>query len=74
MTIAGVGTVRVAGGKLMRVGAGPGRLGAELEGINGNVGGADGSVEGVAVDGVAEVWVAALVPRLRVFITAGAVS
>ena len=58
MTIAGVvGTVReaVAGGKLMGVGAGPERLRAELEGIDGTVGGADGSVEGVTVDGVAEV-------------------
>ena len=74
VTIAGVGTVRVAGGKLMRVGAGSGRLGTKLEGIDGSIGGADGSVVGVDVDGVAEVRVAALVLRLRVCITAGAVS
>ena len=55
MAIADVGTAReaVTGGKLMVVGAGPDRLEDELEGINGNVGVVDGSVEGMAVSGVA---------------------
>ena len=55
MAIADVGTAReaVTGGKLMVVGVGPDRLEDELEGICGNVGFVDGSVEGMAVDGVA---------------------
>ena len=57
MAIADVGTAReaVTGGKLMVVGAGPDRLEDELEGINGNAVVADGSEEGMAVDGVTRV-------------------
>ena len=57
MAITDVGTARgaVTGGKLVVVGAGTGRLEEELEGINGTVGVADGSEEGVDVDGVARV-------------------
>ena len=57
MAIADLGTARkaVTGGKLIVVGAGPDRLEDELEGINGNVGVIDGSVEGMDVDGVARI-------------------
>ena len=57
MAITDVGTARgaVTGGKLVVDGAGTGRLEEELEGINGTVGVADGSEEGVDVDGVARV-------------------
>ena len=57
MAIADVGIARgaVTGGKLVVVGAGTGRLEEELEGINGTVGVADGSEEGVDVDGLARV-------------------
>ena len=57
MAITDVGTARgaVTGGKLVVVRAGTGRLEEELGGNNGTVGVADGSGEGVAVDGVAKV-------------------
>ena len=83
MAVADVGTTReaVIGDKLVVVGEGPDRLEPELGGFNGDVGGADGSVggadgsvEGVAIVGVAEVCVGILELRLRVCITAGAVS
>ena len=45
----------MTGGKLMVVGAGPDRLEDELEGTNGNAVVADGSGEGMAVDGVTRV-------------------